>query len=190
MLYKIPLKYTDKTVILDEVSYQYISEHEIYSSLNLLERLRLHSSGYAVFQRGYKTRTEGYRTDTYYLHKILAEKFVEKPVSEKRLFVSFHNGNPLDCRQENLLWSSMGQINRNQKRCESKSGYRGVIGESRRFRSRIYLDKKALDLGVYETAEEAAEAYNRKSIELFGTTRGLNKIAQSNEAQQIEKRMA
>lgn len=183
MLYKVKLKNADKSVILDDDVYHFFTENHLYKSLKLLENLRLHSSGYAFFQKSWKTKDQGYKTDTYYLHKLIAEKNVEKPESDKRLFVSFQNGNPLDCRVENLYWLTMGGINRNQRPNESKVRYRGVIKEGKRYRGRIYVNKKPIDLGVFDSAEDAAEAYNAKSIELFGKTKGLNKIQRPSTAE-------
>jgi hypothetical protein len=59
---------------------------------------------------------------------------------------------------------------------KSRSGYRGVTKEKNKFRAVIYHDRKAFNLGFYDSAEEAAAAYNKKSIELFGKTGSLNVI--------------
>ena len=62
------------------------------------------------------------------------------------------------------------------KNFKSKTGYRGVTKEKSRFRAVIYHERKAHNLGFFDTAEEAAKAYNKKSIELFGKTGSLNEI--------------
>ena len=40
----------------------------------------------------------------------------------------------------------------------------------------ISANRKSIHLGMYDTAEEAADAYNRKSKELFGEDGKVNKI--------------
>ena len=51
-----------------------------------------------------------------------------------------------------------------------------VYKEGDRYRSTIYNRNERIDLGFFETAEEAALAYNTKSEEIFGRTRSLNKV--------------
>jgi hypothetical protein len=36
-----------------------------------------------------------------------------------------------------------------------------------------------MDLGLFGTPEEAAVAYNKKSMELFGKTNGLNNVSEA-----------
>ena len=45
-----------------------------------------------------------------------------------------------------------------------------------RYRAVLYDNKIRIDLGLFLTAEDAAEAYNKRSKELFGATKSLNKI--------------
>ena len=110
------------------------------------------------------------------MHRYIAERFVEKPVSEKKLYVSIVNGNKLDCRTNNLEWVSRSVAVRNTKKMLNKTGYRGVCKERNKYRAVIYQGTQKHDLGFFNTPEEAAEAYNQKSRELFGNTRSLNKV--------------
>lgn len=176
MLYKVKLKNADKHVVLSGEAYEFIEKNEYYQGLNFLENLRLHSSGYVFFQRNYPYQ-DGYKNVTIYLHKLIAEKFVEKPESDKRLFVRIVNGNPLDCRIKNLEWATMSELRRNQKNHNNKTGYRGVVRVSKNtYRAVLYTSDNRYDLGLFASAAEAATAYNRKSEELFGKTRSLNRI--------------
>ncbi|PWJ39388.1 HNH endonuclease [Sediminitomix flava] len=178
MLYKVKLKNADKHVILSDEAYEFIEKNEYYKEIKLLENLRQHSNGYAFFQRNYPIK-KGYKNVTIYLHKLVAEKYVEKPDVEKRLFVRFINGNPLDCRVKNLEWTTMSELRRHQKKHNNKTGYRGVVQVSKNsFRAVIYTTNDRFDLGLFPTAEEAADAYNKKSEELFGKTKSMNKIAE------------
>ena len=175
MLYKVKLKNARKNVVLSERAYDFFSTNEYYKSIDFLKNLRMHSSGYAFFQKNYPLKNGGYRNLTIYLHKAVAEKYIPQPKSDKKLFVRLINANPLDCREENLEWVTMGKLRRNQKKHSNITGYRGVVQVSKnKFRAVLYKDKKRYDLGLFATAEEAAKAYNQKSKDLFGETESLN----------------
>jgi len=177
MSVKIKLKNRDdQYVIIDEKVEKEIKANDYLMSIKFLENLRAHSNRYAVFQRCITTN-QGPTYETIYLHKYIAEKFCKKPdIKDKKLVVRFINGDPLDARIENLEWLTMTDLRRHMGSTHNKSGYRGVVVENGRFRAILYQDQKAINLGVYKTAELAAEAYNKKSIELFGITNSLNKI--------------
>ncbi len=175
MVYKVKLKNSDKHVLMSEDAYEYISNHLYLKEMNFLQNLRLHSNGYAFFQKNHPIK-DGYRNETIYLHRFIAEKFIEKPESTSRLFVKIKNGNPLDCRLNNLDWVPFSKVIRGTSKTRSKTGYRGVHKEHNRFRAVLYDHGTRHDLGYFESAEDAAEAYNTKSRELFGETKSLNKI--------------
>ena len=181
MSYKIKLKNTkDQTAILDEKGYKAVKGDKKLSSINFLENLRAHSSGYGIFQRCITTK-KGLVYETIYLHRWLADKFVKKPKSARKLFLRFKNGNVQDCRIENLEYVTMSELRRSNTSTTNKSGYRGVTKENKRFRANLYHKKVNYNLGFFKTAEEAAKAYNKKSRELFGETRSLNKIRPAGE---------
>lgn len=176
MLYKIKLKNADKHVVVSSEAYEFIENSDYYQSIQFLDHLRLHSSGYVFFQKNYPFQN-GYKNVTIYLHKMIAEKFLPKPDSNVRLFVRIKNGNPLDCRLKNLEWTTMSDLRRNQKNHNNKTGYRGVVQVGKQsFRAVLYTATERFDLGLFPSAEEAATAYNQKSEELFGKTKSLNKI--------------
>ncbi|MCG3164499.1 MAG: hypothetical protein POELPBGB_00253 [Bacteroidia bacterium] len=179
MSYKIKLKNTkNDTAVLDEKGYKAVKADKKLSSINFLENLRAHSSGYAIFQRCITTK-KGLVYETIYLHRWLAEKFVKKPKSSRKLFLRFKNGNVADCRIDNLEYVTMSELRRSNSTTTNKSGYRGVTKENKRYRANLYHKGVNYNLGFFKTAEEAAKAYNKKSRELFGETRSLNKIKSS-----------
>ncbi len=190
MLYKVKLKNADKHVVLTDKAYEFIDQNEYYRSIDFLDNLRMHSSGYVFYQRNYpiKGKKGSYKNVTIYLHKLVAEKFVERPEkAEKRLFVRIKNGNPLDCRIKNLEWATMSELRRNQKRHNNKTGYRGVVQVSKNtFRAVIYTSDTRYDLGLFDNPEDAAKAYNDKSEELFGKTKSLNRINEPAEEPDFE----
>ncbi|MGB3619446.1 MAG: HNH endonuclease [Catalinimonas sp.] len=176
MIYKLKLKNSDRSVLLSADAYEYIANHLYLKDLNFLQNLRLHSNGYAFFQKNHPIKEGGYRNETIYLHRFIAEKFIGKPDSQSRLFVKIKNGNPLDCRLSNLEWVPFSRVIRGTSKTRSKTGYRGVHKEHNRYRAVLYDHGQRHDLGYYDSPEQAAEAYNKKSEELFGKTRSLNKI--------------
>jgi hypothetical protein len=176
MSYKIKLKNAkDKSAILDEKGYKALKGDKKLSSVNFMENLRAHSSGYPIYQRCITTK-KGPVYETIYLHRWIAEKFVKKPKSNRKLFLRFKNGNVQDCRIENLEYATMSELRRSNTSTKNSSGYRGVTKENKRFRANLYNKKVNYNLGFFKTAEEAAKAYNKKSRELFGETNSLNKI--------------
>jgi len=77
------------------------------------------------------------------------------------------NGNKLDCRKDNLRKATTQQNNCNAPKPQgiNGSGYRGVDRrENGRFRASIRVDRTKIALGTYDTAEEAAQAYDAGAI--------------------------
>jgi hypothetical protein len=177
MSVKVKLKNRDdKFVTLDQKTYDDILNTEYLTSIKFLENLRAHSNGYGVFQRCITTK-KGPVYETIYLHKYIAEKFIPRPESDRKLFVRFIDGDVLNVKLENLEWVTMNTLRRQMTNFKSRTGFRGVTKEKSKFRAVIYHERKAYNLGFFDTAEEAAKAYNKKSIELFGKTGSLNKFS-------------
>jgi len=123
-------------------------------------------------EKGYAKSGGAY--NSLYMHRIIANP-------PKDMQVDHINNNPLDNRRCNLRivtnqqnqWNSRlsnGRIRKN------KSGYKGVWKTKPKYIAEIKKDGKKYYLGSYDTSEEAAIAYNKKAIELFGEYASLNKI--------------
>jgi len=82
------------------------------------------------------------------------------------------NGNRSDNRIDNLRISNHSLNNHNKK----KDGYIGVRSKYNRFQSQITKDGHYYYLGSFETDKEAALAYNKKALELYGEYANLNTI--------------
>lgn len=175
MLYKVKLKNADDHVLLDSQAYEFITNDPYLAKINFVNNLRKHSSGCVVFQKTWRKSDGSYKIETIYLHKLLAERFLSDNKSNENNLVGAKNGNKLDCRLENLVYRSRSASSR-KRRTTSKTGYTGVYQENKRFRAVISIDGKSVHIGMYDTAEEAALAYNKKSKELYGDKGKLNVI--------------
>jgi hypothetical protein len=84
-----------------------------------------------------------------------------------------HNG--LNNRRSNLRVAT-GQLNKANRRTfkNNTSGYRGVGRFGDRWLARIRVNGKGLSLGVYDSPEEAAFAYNIAATMYFGEFASLN----------------
>lgn len=175
MLYKVKLKNSDDSVLLDDKVYEHLLNDPYLSKIRFLDNLRKHSSGCAVFQKNWKRADGSYKTETIYLHKLVAERYLIHEKSDQKNLVGTLNGNKLDCRLENLAFRSRSIASR-KRRTSSKVGYTGVYKENNRYRAVISVNRKSIHIGMFSTAEEAALAYNKKSRELYGENGKINII--------------
>ena len=117
-----------------------------------------------------------------YLHWI-----VLAPSFNKSFMIHFKDGNTLNCQRDNLEYIERGantqSTSKKQKERKKSSKYLGVSFDCdiKRFRkkkwgARIKHEGKVHRIGRYLTEREAAEAYNKKAIELFGLPAKLNKL--------------
>ncbi len=161
----IKLINSDKKVKVCRAGFSYLKKK------GLADGWRLHSAGYAVLQF-----TQFGRIKTLYMHKLLAGEFLAHNETDKKLFVRMVNCNKLDCRLDNLEWTTMSELRRQQ---QTSTGFRGVSKDGKKYRAVLYDKGERVYLGVFNTAEEAAEAYNRESIKRFGFTKSLNELQES-----------
>ena len=86
------------------------------------------------------------------------------------------NGDGLDNRRCNLRFGTRSLNNANRGGYAPKSGFRGVytVNNDKKFQARIWVDGKGTFLGRFETAEEAARAYDQAAHKAFGDFARLN----------------
>lgn len=87
----------------------------------------------------------------------------------KGYLIDHIDGNTYDCRRENLRFATHSQNTLNAPcHSDNQSGYRGVSTyyQGRKYRARIKIGEHVLEKTGFNTAEEAAEQYNRWLDEL------------------------
>ncbi len=102
---------------------------------------------------------------------VLMHRFILN--APKGIQVDHINGNGLDNRKSNLRLATASQnsINRISK---NRTGYRGVKSAKGKYTARITCKGKVYFLGIFSSAEAAAQAYDKKAIELHGDFAVLN----------------
>lgn len=102
-----------------------------------------------------------------YLHRAVMN------VDDPNVIVDHINGDGLDCRKANLRLATPTQNARNVR---VRGRYRGVSWDKCRgkWRARIQVDGKTLFLGYFDTAEEAAKAYDEAALKHHGEFASLN----------------
>lgn len=110
--------------------------------------------------------TKGYvkSQDNLRLHRLVMD-------APEGYLVDHVNRIPLDNRKSNLRLCTPAENSRNVGVSQSNStGFKGVYFEklNNKYRARIKYNGKRVSLGCYENAVDAAIAYDKKAIELFG----------------------
>lgn len=104
-----------------------------------------------------------------YIHKFLTSY----------LIVDHINGNKLDNRRENLRSCNTSQNTANKFKKPGLSIYKGVsydknMKRKKRWMARLEFNGKNVTIGRFITEDEAALAYNKKAVELWGEFAVLN----------------
>ena len=144
-----------KETIVDDNDYDYLSQfkwcyHKGYAARNI--------------------RLENGKQTTIKMHRIIID-------CPQGLLVDHINGDSLDNRRSNLRIVTNQQNNMNKKHY-SRSGFKGVYFNklAQKWHAQIALNNKVIYLGLFNDLVEAAKAYDKKALELFGEYARLNFI--------------
>lgn len=108
-----------------------------------------------------------------YMHRVIIG------ASDDQL-VDHENRDGLDNRRANIRISTAGENAANADlRSDNTSGFKGVYASGNRWTARIKVDGKKVYLGSFDTAQQAADAYDNAAIEAFGEFALLNRTIQA-----------
>jgi hypothetical protein len=112
-----------------------------------------------------------------YQHRLMAKAFIPNPSGHR--YVDHINRDKTDNRIENLRWCLQSQNMGNVcKRKNVTSQFKGVhwVAERQRWKAALTYRGKAHNLGRFINEEDAARAYNKKAVEIFGNFANLNDV--------------
>lgn len=117
----------------------------------------------------FKARIDGKQV---YLHRIIAG-------AGPRELADHKDGDTLNNRRGNLRACTRSQSNANRRRrSDSRAPYRGITQTpTGRWLAQIMAEKKFTRIGLFDTPEAAAAAYDKKALELHGEFARINNIA-------------
>ena len=155
-------KYGEKTVLIDDEDWPLIKDR-----VWCLSYSKTADALYVV------SNNPGYNNGQTQLHRLVTN-------CPKGFRPDHINHNTLDNRKHNLRVCSTSQNAQNTlKRQKNKSSkYKGIslVKRTGKYRGYIMLNYKETHLGTFTNEIEAARAYNKKALELFGEFALLNII--------------
>lgn len=139
----------------------------VFSLIDEDQRIVASAILWGLSTRGYAfQRRDGHNM---YLHHLVLETKIDAGIE-----IDHINRNPLDNRCSNLRPLTHAENMLNTPVFKSNtSGYRGVDFQ-RRWRARIAIGGSRRFIGFFDTAEDAARAYDAAARELHGTLAQLN----------------
>jgi hypothetical protein len=117
-----------------------------------------------------------------YVPMHLREKWPTKMVSMHQVImadkeIDHKDRNGLNCRRENLRYATRSQNGANRVWPRGKkSPFRGVSPCGNKWRSAIQVKRKLMYIGLFDTPEEAALAYNKQAVMHHGEFAVLNNL--------------
>lgn len=131
-------------------------------------------NGRSYVTRTYRTGRKDGKTKTVAMHRLILERIVGRPLLRAEM-TDHKDGDGLNNRRSNLRLADNSKNQQNSAKVPSNNrlGIKGVrVMDGRykvkRFRAQIAVNKQNIFLGLFETVEEASEAYRNARIKYFG----------------------
>ena len=121
---------------------------------------------------GYFLASTGQRDEHIFLHRLI----MNPPAG---LYVDHIDGDKSNCRRSNLRICTKTENNRNVGlTSNNQSGYKGVhwAADRGKWRAEITVDRDHIRIGSFDSAEEAARAYDEYALFCFGEYAKTNKM--------------
>ena len=151
------------TAIVDDEDYEELSKY----------RWRTHLETYTSYVVRAGLKAEGKRHSVVLMHRQIMD-------CPSNMVIDHINHNGLDNRKENLRICTRAENSMNTIRKQlPKYKFKGVchMGGKRKekpYAAQIFKNQKKYHIGCFATPEEAARAYDKKALELFGQYAQLN----------------
>ena len=97
------------------------------------------------------------------LHRLVALHYIDNPENKEQ--VDHIDRNPLNNDISNLRWVTRSENNLN-KDVYGVIPFRGVTKHRNKFQACIYIDGKRKHIGIFDTPEEAGEAFNNYCLSI------------------------
>lgn len=159
VFFVIPYKNQELIGTVSEIDIQWILNHKWTVSFNRKE------NSFKTVSSGMRHRTDRTKFTREKLYRLILN------VTDSQVYVDHINGDIFDNTRSNLrLCGPLGNAQNAAKRKDNTSGFKGVAWHkvTQKWSAIITVNKKTKWLGLFESKEDAANAYQKAAVEAFG----------------------
>lgn len=128
-----------------------------------------HNTGYAC-----RNERNGTRRCTIMMHRVILGRILGRDLLPSEQ--ADHKDRDRTNNQRSNIRLATSQQNAANRGAWAAGGIKGVTPHRRKWRARIHIDGKQVDLGLFPTKEEAAAAYNTAAQRQHGVYAGVNPL--------------